>query len=231
MKGLLEFKQQGGELKDVDVKSRIVTGYFSTWSEKADSYGDVMVKGAFAKSLKERRNDILFLNQHNWDQPHGGLSILREDEKGLYFESNPLIDTTYSSDALKLYAAGIMKEHSFGYQTVKSDYDEKKEIRYIKEVKLYEGSNVTIGANRDTPFTGFKSGIKELNDRVSKISKFLRTGDVTDETFIQLEIALKQLQLEAFELGKKSLEDEPHNRTHVIEPISIIKEFNKQLKS
>jgi len=31
----------------------------------------------------------------------------------------------------------------------------------------------------------------------------LKNGDLTDDTFIQLEIALKQLQTESYELGKK----------------------------
>jgi hypothetical protein len=220
MDGLLEFKSIFGSISDVDTKSNIVTGYLSEFGSK-DYDSDIIEKGAFAKSIAERKNDIFFLNQHDWKQPHGKFNVLQEDSKGLYFESNPLIDTTYSSDAIKLYAAGIVKEHSIGFQTVKSEWHKDGYTRTIKEVKLYEGSNVTLGANKNTPFTGFKSrSLQEINDQVSLIMKATRTGTFTDDTFMQLEIALKQLQLESYELGKKALE-EPILITQNNEPLQI----------
>lgn len=208
MKGLLEFKNLIGEVKDVDTKGRRITGYLSAFGNK-DHDGDIIEKGAFTKSINERKKDIFFLNQHNWSQPHGKFAVLQEDVKGLYFESEPLIKgVSYSDDVLKLYEAGVIKEHSIGFVTVKSDYDKKASARIIKEVKLYEGSNVTMGANSNTPFTGLKSlSLTEINDQVSKIVKMLRNGTLTDETFMQMEIALKQLQKQSYELGKKALEE------------------------
>ncbi len=236
MNEILSYKSIVGEVKDVDTKKRVITGYLSGFDNK-DFDGDIIVKGAFKKSIDERKNDIYFLNQHNWSQPHGKFSMLKEDSKGLYFESEPLIDTSYSSDTLKLYEAGIVKEHSIGFQTVLSDYDTKANARIIKEVKLYEGSNVTLGANPDTPFTGFKSlTLKEVNNQHKLILKAFRDGNFTDDTFSLLEIALKQLQKQAYELGKKSLKTkEPLiiNTPLEVEPINIveiIKNFNKTLK-
>lgn len=208
MKGLIEQKNiNTSAVKDVDVKKGIVTGYLSDFDTK-DYDGDIIVKGAYTKSITERKGDIFFLNQHNWSQPHGKFNVLQEDSKGLYFESMPLIDTTYSQDTLKLYEAGIIKEHSVGFITIKDEYDSKSSARIIKEIKLLEGSNVTLGANPNTPFTGFKSmTMDETNDQVKKIVKMLRNGTLTDETFTLLEIALKQLQKQAYNLGVKSLKD------------------------
>lgn len=239
MNTFLEFKNLTGELKDLDVKNKIVTGYLSSFGNK-DSYGDVVEPGAFKKTIDERHNDIFFLNQHSWGQPHGKFKILKEDNKGLYFESNPLIDTTFSSDLMKMYEAGIIKEHSIGYSTIESTYNKETNTRYLKELKLYEGSNVTLGANSETPFTGFKSftTIKEIEQEQKKFIKAIKDGTFTDDTFILLEIALKQLQKQAFELGKKSLieEKEPlivNTPTLEIEPnkksIEIINEFTKSL--
>lgn len=236
MNEILSYKSIVGEVKDVDTKKRVITGYLSGFDNK-DYDNDIIVKGAFKKSIDERKNDIYFLNQHNWSQPHGKFSVLQEDSKGLYFESEPLIDTSYSSDTLKLYEAGIVKEHSIGFQTILSDFDTKASARIIKEVKLYEGSNVTLGANPETPFTGFKSlTLKEVNNQHKLILKAFRDGTFTDDTFSLLEIALKQLQKQAYELGKKSLSNkEPLiiNTPLEVEPISIIetiKNFNKTLK-
>jgi HK97 family phage prohead protease len=171
--------------------------------------GDIIVKGAFTKSIGERKDQIFFLNQHNWEQPHGKFNVLQEDAKGLYFESMPLIDTSYSSDLLKLYDAGIINEHSIGYTTMKDEYDKKEDARILKELKLYEGSNVTLGANPETPFLGMKAGTKRASDQVKRIMKMLRNGDLTDDTFALLEIALKQYETELIELGKKANVEPP----------------------
>ncbi len=217
MKGLIDYKNNTSSVKDVDIKKGIVTGYLSDFDTK-DYDNDIIVKGAYTKSITERKNDIFFLNQHNWSQPHGKFNVLQEDSKGLYFESMPLINTSYSQDTLKLYEAGIIKEHSVGFITIKDEYDTKENARIIKEIKLLEGSNVTLGANPNTPFTGFKSmTLTETNDQVKRIVKMLRNGTLTDETFTLLEIALKQLQKQAYNLGVKSLDKkEPLKDTPLI---------------
>lgn len=202
----MKYKNFTGGIQDVDIQKRVVTGYLSSFGNK-DYDGDVIVKGAFKKTIEERKNQIFFLNQHDWKQPHGKFDVLREDEKGLYFESTPLLDTSYSSDTLKLYDAGIIKEHSIGFTTIKGSYDNDAEAYIMKEVKLYEGSNVTLGANPDTPFTGFKNlTLKEVELEEKKILKAFRNGTFTDETFGLLEVALKTLRQQAVELYKKEQE-------------------------
>jgi HK97 family phage prohead protease len=233
---MFEKKNITGGLKDLDMKKRVVTGYLSAFDNK-DHVGDIIVKGAFKKSLVERKDKIFFLNQHNWDQPHGKFNVLQEDAKGLYFESTPLVDTSYSSDLLKLYEAGIVNEHSIGYSTVRSEHDKKADARILKELKLYEGSNVTLGANPETPFTGLKTGFKHAADQAQRILKMLRTGDVTDDTMTLLEIALKQYEFELIELGKKvnaapSDEDTQHEPFETNTQLTdTLNQFINQLKS
>ena len=224
------YKSINDSVKDIDSVKKIVTGYLSAFNNK-DYDGDIIIKGAYSKSISERQKDIFFLNQHDWKQPHGKFSKLMEDEKGLYFESMPLINTSYSMDAFKLYEAGIVKEHSVGYNIVKQEYSKSDGANIVKEIKLYEGSNVTLGANSDTPFTGFKSlTIKEVNDQHKLILKAFRSGTFTDETFGLLEVALKQLQDQSYELGKISLKDKPADLiTDIIVDEPIIVDNRKQL--
>jgi HK97 family phage prohead protease len=213
----LEYKFITGAVNDIDTQKRVVTGYLSKFGN-TDLDNDIMDKGAFTKTLQERKENIFFLNQHNWSQPHGKFAVLEVDEYGLKFESNALPDTTYSNDTLKLYEAGIIKEHSVGFLTMKSEYVRETDKRVIKEVKLYEGSNVTLGANPDAVFTGLKSFTKEdISEREKAILKAFRSGTFTDETFTLLEIALKQLQLQAYELGKKeALEKSEQSTTNEV---------------
>jgi HK97 family phage prohead protease len=234
MKGLLEYKNFTAEIKDIDAKSMTVTGYWSKFGN-VDYDDDIIAMGAATKTIAERgpmgSNEIFFLNQHNWSQPHGKPIILEAQEKGIYFESK-IAPTSYGKDALVLYAEGIVVQHSIGFSTVKADYDQKTGVRTIKEIKLYEGSNVTLGANPETPFTGFKSlTMAEINDQISKMMKLLKDGSLTDEGFGRLEIALKQFQLEAFNLGKNSLlEQEPVIATPDADEPNILTEIIKHLQ-
>lgn len=232
----IEYKEKTGSVKDVDRKNRIVTGFLSSFDGVKDSYGDIALFGMFTKTVMERgpqgKNEIFFLNHHTWSQPHGKFAVLEEQKTGLYFESNKLPNTSYSNDAIELYAEKIITEHSFGYNTIKADYDKESDTRYLKEVLMHEGSNVTIGADRNTPFTGFKSykdAVDHLNEKSDRIVKMLRNGTVTDDTMILLEIALKQIQQQAFEFGKNH--SEPHISTPepMIESIKTINEFVKSL--
>ena len=228
MKGLFEHKNTGA-IKDIDVKSRIVTGYLSAFGN-VDSDNDIIEKGAFSKSINERFNDIFYLQQHDWSKPLGKFKKLVEDEKGLYFEGE-IINTSFGEDQLKLYEAGIVKEHSIGFTTVKSDFKQENEnyIRIIKEVKLYEGSAVTLGANSQTPFLVFKSSVNEGKDLYKKILKAHKDGSFTDETHGLFEIALKQFEAQIIEEYKSTQnEQEPPVSTLIsIEPQEINNLFTK----
>lgn len=202
MRTLYEEKDNLGSVTDVDRKGRQVSGYLADF-DSLDRTGDIIVSGSFSKSLRERKDSILFLNQHNWSQPHGFFAELREDTKGLFFVSNPLTGASYSNDAIELYDAGILTQHSIGFTPVKWDWDKDQEVRTLKEIKLFEGSNVTVGANPNTPYLGRKAwSLQEINDQVKRITKALRQGNLQDETYLGLEIALKQLQSESYRRGQ-----------------------------
>jgi uncharacterized protein len=234
MKGLLEYKNYKAEIKDMDSDRMTVTGYFASFGN-IDYDDDIIMPGAATKTIAERgpmgSNEIFFLNQHNYAQPHGKPMILEAQERGIYFESK-IAPTSYGRDAMILYAEGIVVQHSIGFSTIKSDYDQQTGMRMIKEIKLYEGSNVTLGANPETPFTGFKSlTMAEINDQIAKMIKLLKDGSLTDEGFGRLEIALKQFQLEAFNMGKNSLSDaEPTIVTPEQDEPNILTELIKHLE-
>lgn len=200
MKGLMLFKDtSGGSIKDIDTKQGIITGYFSVFGNK-DSDGDIIIQGAFVKTLRENGPEspkprILYLLQHDPLMPLGKPFILREDGKGLYFESK-VAQTSYGRDTLKLYEEGVLTEHSIGYKVIKNE--PKEDANYITELRLWEGSAVSWGANSEALFTGMKAEDKpQLYDQLIKKLEALNhavKGGLTDETIIQLEIQIKQLQ-------------------------------------
>lgn len=210
---LLQYKSYQAEVKDLDLKDRVVTGYFAKFGN-VDADGDVITKGAFTKSLAENgvngKNRIVHLYQHDVYKPLGKPHVLKEDNYGLYFESK-IVDTSYGTDVLKLYDAGVINEHSIGFSVMKGD--SKKEYYEINEVKLYEGSTVTFGANEDTPFLGFKGQFDKAQDYIKKCQKLLKNGNLTDDTFYLLEYQLKQLE-RFVEQDSQDVHDEPTKVTH-----------------
>lgn len=191
-------------IKEVDVKQGIIEGYFSTWGI-VDAHEDEIVQGAYKKTIKEAgpessRARIFHLWQHNARTPLSRFTeegTLKEDATGLFFHSK-ISRTTWGRDALLLYEDGVINEHSVGIQVIKSERATEGHNR-IREVKLWEGSSVTWGANEDTPVTSMKDmnpiqQAEKFNDRIDLLTKSLRDGSYSDETFILLELQLKQVQ-------------------------------------
>lgn len=148
-----------------------------------DSYGDRIHLGAFAKTIKENFKAVKFLWNHDYSQPPiasikefreltrdelppevlekapeatGGLLVARE-----YYEGNSL-----SEWILKAIDSGDVNEMSFAYDVVKYEYTEedtglddmpKRHIRELKELKLYDASDVNWGANGATVAVGAKN--------------------------------------------------------------------------
>ena len=190
---MIQYKDFSGNIiKDVDVKQGIVTGYFSVFGN-VDSDGDMIMPGSFAKTISENgpeaKNRIAHLWQHKSDEPIGKPSVLKEDTYGLYFESK-IVSTTRGADAIKLYAAGVINEHSIGFNTVKKE--QKSGYMELTELKLWEGSTVTWGANEQARATGMKSmNVIEKANRRAVIYAALRNGSFEDQTF---ELLIKELE-------------------------------------
>jgi uncharacterized protein len=216
------------QFKDVDGKKGIVTGYFAHF-DTVDSDGDVIKKGAFIKTISEfgptaRKPRIKHLLNHDPHSPLGVLSELKEDNYGLYYESQ-LGTHALGTDFVKMVESGLVTEHSIGYRTVKfnqvkpwSEWKEGDTMRELTELKLWEGSSLTAwGANPNTPLTGLKAELKaeKMSKRIDLLIKALRDGTFTDETFDTLEIELKQLQQAFIDLSKP----EPEVKTTQEEPV------------
>ena len=183
-------------VKDVDTTGRILSIYWSAFDNK-DRDGDVIVKGAFTKTVKEQGPQGLaeqwFIKFHNPDFPIVTPFELSEDNYGLLARVRLADDIPVQDDTLKMYRDGHFKHQSIGFQTIRqqkmSDYNE------IREIKLYEGSVVLWAANPNAKFVDIKGFMtpKEISKELELTIKGLRNGDYTDETFALLEIKMRQL--------------------------------------
>ena len=197
MNKVYEYKSFHSQVKDVDVKEGIVSGYFSNFGTK-DSDGDIIKKGAFARTINNNgpasaKPRIKHLLNHNPGQPLGVITQLKEDETGLYYESK--VGThTLGRDFLKMVDSGLVTEHSIGFKTL--DEEKKDDHNLIKEVQLWEGSSLTAwGANFNTPIIGMKGQeFDTVNDKVALMEKFIKDSDASDDAIQLMQIQLKQLQ-------------------------------------
>lgn len=204
-------------IKDIDEKQGIITGYSSVFGN-IDSDGDMMMPGAFKKTLKENIGRIKHLNQHNPLQPLSRPTILKEDAYGLYFESQ-ISQTSYGKDVIRLYVDGVVDEHSIGFNTTR----EQKAAGHneIIEVKLWELSTVTWGANEMARATGIKSMTKDqLFTKMDSVVKALRNGSYeNEEIFDILELYFKQLQQHIYDLSHAA--DEAPETVHAAEEAPV----------
>lgn len=203
------------EVKDIDKKSRIVTGYFSTFGN-LDSDGDIMMPGAFKRSIQDWGPDgkgrIKHLQNHNTNLPLGKPIVLKEDEIGLYYESK-LVETSFGTDFIKMVEGGLITEHSIGFSTIREQ--KTASGNEIQDVKLFEGSSLTAwGANEDTPMLGFKSvyQVEELKEEIRRFEKFIRHSDATDETIDLCIIKVRQLAQAVEALSTKVSVEEPEQQ-------------------
>lgn len=182
-------------IKDIDTAEGRIQGYFAIFGN-VDSDGDMIMPGAFKKSLQENMQRVKHLLQHDPSKPlssiKSGLKI-KEDTTGLYFDST-ITKTSWGKDTLLLYMDGVVDEHSIGYEVIR----ESKASNYkeLHQLKLWEGSTVTFAANPEARVTGIKSMTREqMIDRSSILAKALRNGKYeNEEVFDLLDIYLKQLQ-------------------------------------
>lgn len=198
-------KNSSSSIKDVDIDRRLVEGYFSVFDFK-DSDGDVLIKGAFKKTIEENgaggKNRIMHLYQHDPLMVLGKPMTLMEDEKGLYFKTM-ITDTELGTDVLKLYRDGVLKEHSVGINFVQREYSNNDDAYIVKECKMWEGSTVTWGANEMALGGMAKGSHKDAVDQYKRLSKAWYEGDYTDDTFLLIEKQIKHLE----ETFRKSLQD------------------------
>lgn len=153
------------ETKAIDEKTGTFTGYGSVFGVE-DSYSDIVVPGAFAKSLarwKKKGIKPALLWQHNQHKPCGVITSLSEDKNGLVMEAQLALGTQIGKEAYEFMQMGALTGLSIGYSTVNDRYDREKDVRYLEELELWEVSLVTFPANDAARITQVKNARDAIN--------------------------------------------------------------------
>lgn len=138
---------------DIEVKfstddAGLISGYASVFGGAPDSYGDIIVKGAFAKSLAEHKaagTVPLMLWQHDRTDPIGAWLDLREDDTGLAVTGRIILATQRGQETYALLKGGALNGLSIGFRTRASER-RPGGGRILQDLELIEISLVSVPA-------------------------------------------------------------------------------------
>ncbi len=202
----MEFKSFASDLSAVE--DRTVTGIAAVIGNVDDS-GDMIMPGAFNKTLQENIKRIRHLWQHDSSSPpvavikrvrevsrkslpQSLLDAFPEAQGGLEVEREYL-DTPRGNEILQGIAKGAISEMSFGYDVIKAKINQKSSIRELHEVRLWDISDVNWGMNPATmavkTAVPYKDTGKAPEDTPWEAPNL---GDFTDMTFADLDGAEKR---------------------------------------
>lgn len=147
----------------IDLKSEgdwTFRGLASVYGNK-DSYGEVVERGAFAKTLAETGSMRPLLWSHDQTAPIGA-AYLEDSAAGLLVKAEINPEVSKAREALALVKQGVVSGLSIGYRVVKDQFDSTRNIRRLLEVKLYEVSLVVLPANELARVTDARADAEQL---------------------------------------------------------------------
>jgi hypothetical protein len=145
---------------------------------------------------------------------------LKEDDYGLYFEAvvDDPEEVPTAKRALHQINSGTINQFSAGFDYVwdKMEYDEATDSILLKEIDLYEGSAVTIGANMETYAIRSAQDLFQAKEYLhDETEDFIRTVPRKQQLELRQLIArhISLAKIEPDELRQKTLDNsEPIER-------------------
>lgn len=142
-----------------------ISGYFSTYDEEADSYGDIVAPGAFTETIEKRKatgHPFPLCFNHNMDAVIGTVDSIEDTEKGPLITAS-FFNTGKAQEVREMVKSGAVYQFSFAYDIVEAEKptDEQKAKgieQVLTKLNLYEVSVVVVPANQNAVVTDIKSG-------------------------------------------------------------------------
>lgn len=248
--------------KEIDATNRTIKLVANTLNYFDHDF-DSLSKGCANRSITHRGakssapDKIAHLLHHDMHRPVGKSMDESEEEldgKTVLLCSSFLPETIDGDDTLTKYEVGMYNQHSIGFRYMDLEYLEKgapgwdkfiaklinpedaDEVGYgwdVKEIKWWEYSTVTFGANKLTPYLGTKSENKnDIADAISKKIAILATKamrrEIKNEEAFKFELSqLQQMVFELTELG--SQKQIPPTGTIVKAPAVSLSGFSKNI--
>lgn len=202
-----------------------VEAVFSVFNE-VDSDGDVVTAGSVKSGYGDEKG-VAMVWAHEWKEVVGRGTIEQDNNKAV-FKGQFIMDTQAGRDAFHtVKAMSDMQQWSFGYEVIDSELGmfktkdgQDKEVRYLKELKVWEVSPVLVGANQNTYTLSVKSEKKEDEIIVEETKDEIRK-DVFDNPGEAME--------RAKEIGCDDIHSHDENGETIFMPCKTHNEYEQAL--
>ena len=154
---IMEYKTVPAEFRTVGDQGEY-EGHFAVFGNVDDGM-DVIMPGAFSKTIVERRGRIRPFFMHDMARPMGPPpEMLAEDSTGLIAKGRMTLANSDVRNVWELMKDGALPEGSIGFQTIpdRTEYNQDG-VRLLQEVKLFEYSFVPLGMNPLTSVAAIKA--------------------------------------------------------------------------
>lgn len=171
-----------GELEDGEIVALVSV------FNNVDSYGDVVMPGAFAKSLEEwgaSGDPIPFIWAHDWANPFSHVGVVRHAEEtsaGLkvraYISPEERAENPTAAQVYKLLKARRVKQFSFAFDVVDGG-DGDRDGRWVyelRELKVHEVGPCLLGVNQETELIAAKAARLAGRDLSGRARQDLETA-------------------------------------------------------
>lgn len=205
----------------IDSERNVLEGYASVFGNIDIDY-EVMDKGAFKKTIKERvpAGLVKIMAAHGWNlnDVMGSVTKAHEDDHGLHFIGK-LSEAPSVQDSIIKMKEGFINRLSVGFSTIKERLDKetdanKRPLRHFTEVKWYEVSPVPFASNEEAVITDVKAlvidDITKILDRDDTDLELIKAiiiqcGKAAGDGWIKIEADV----LKALEAGPDSQQTPP----------------------
>lgn len=152
-------------LDDVNEDAGIVTGYASIFNELIPQYNEIVMPGAFKKTLQDKGGKVPIFADHDIYNRIGIGINANEDERGLYVEGEINLEVQAGRERFALikqsHSYGVPYGISIGFRTIVEKM--KKGIRELHELALMEWSPVSFPAAPNAGTIGTRNDINALD--------------------------------------------------------------------
>jgi len=151
---------------DDDLEEGVFEAIVSVFGN-VDSYGDRVVKGAFANTLEEWKSSgdpIPVYWSHRMDDPDyniGHVLEAKETDEGLWVKAQIDLESPKAAQVFRLLKGRRVTQFSFAYDIesyrVVKGADDADSVWELEQLKLYEVGPTPIGANQETELLTVKA--------------------------------------------------------------------------
>jgi len=194
---------------EVEGKVEAVFSVFNT----IDSDGDVVLPNSIKSGYGDK--GVAMVWGHDWKDVIGRGEIIQDNDKAV-FKGEFIMDTERGREAYNtVKAMGDLQQWSFGYEVVDSekgafqkDGMQTQDVRYLKELKVWEVSPVLVGANQETYTLAVKNATDEVEEKIEEVDETdgkRFTDEIADVLNALVAVTNRAKELTALRLKKDKL--------------------------